>query len=120
MRSVAARHGLDAVIVPLRPIWKERYPLVPIERYMAWTRPDGSPFDPWIRVHTGLGAAILKSAPRSLKIVGRVEEWEAWTQMDFPESGDYVIPLGLALLSVDRAADIGTYFEPNVWIRHRV
>ena len=120
MRSVAARHGLDAVIVPLRPLWKERYPLVPIERYVQWTRPDGSPFDPWIRVHTGLGAAILKPAPRSLKIVGRVEEWEAWTQMEFPESGDYVIPQGLALLSVDRAAGIGTYFEPNVWIRHRV
>ena len=40
--------------------------------------------------------------------------------MDFPESGDYVIPQGLALLSVDRVAGIGTYFEPNVWIRHRV
>ena len=120
MRSVAARHGMDAVIVPVRPLLKERYPLVPIERYVEWTRPDGSPFDPWIRVHTGLGAAVLKPAPRSLKIVGRVEEWEAWTQMDFPESGDYVIPQGLALLSVDRVAGIGTYFEPNIWIRHRV
>jgi hypothetical protein len=120
MRLVAARNGMDAVIVPLRPVLKDRYPLVPIERYVGWTRPDGSPFDPWIRVHTGLGAAILKPAPRSLKIAGRVEEWEAWTQMAFPESGDYVIPQGLALLSVDRVAGIGTYFEPNVWIRHRV
>jgi hypothetical protein len=118
MRSIAARHGMGAVIVPLRPVLKERYPLVPIERYVQWARADGSPFDPWIRVHTELGGAILKPAPRSLKITGSVQEWEAWTQMAFPESGDYVIPQGLALLSVDRAAGMGTYFEPNVWIHH--
>ena len=103
-----------------RRVLKERYPLVPIERYVAWKRPDASPFDPWIRVHAGLGGKILKPAPQSLKIVGRVQEWESWTQLDFPESGEYVIPQGLALLAVDRIADLGTYFEPNVWIQHQV
>ena len=28
-------------MAPVRPTWKERYPLVPIERYAAWRRPDG-------------------------------------------------------------------------------
>jgi hypothetical protein len=40
--------------------------------------------------------------------------------MAFPESGDYVIPQGLALLSVDLTAGVGTYFEPNVWMHHDV
>jgi hypothetical protein len=31
---------------------------VTIERYARWTRPDGTPFDPWMRVHTQLGARI--------------------------------------------------------------
>lgn len=28
----AASHGLGRLIGPLRPVWKERYPLVPIDR----------------------------------------------------------------------------------------
>jgi hypothetical protein len=36
--------------------------------------------------------------------------------MVFPESGRYVIPGGLAPLSVDRGEDIGRYWEPNVWM----
>jgi hypothetical protein len=40
--------------------------------------------------------------------------------MEFPESGEYVFPEGLAPLAVDREADLGRYWEPNVWMRHRV
>ena len=41
MRDLAVRHGLTALIAPVRPNWKERYPLVPIEEYATWTRADG-------------------------------------------------------------------------------
>ena len=118
--AIAAAHGLGGVIVPLRPVLKDRYPLTPIERYIRWQRPDQSPFDPWIRVHTGLGGSILKAAPRSLKITGSVSEWESWTQMAFPETDNYVIPRGLSTVSIDREADVGTYFEPDVWLHHAV
>ena len=50
---------------PFRPSWKERYPLVPIERYAAWRRADGLLFDPWMRVHERLGASVLKAEPVS-------------------------------------------------------
>jgi hypothetical protein len=40
--------------------------------------------------------------------------------MAFPESGDHVFPAGSATLTVDRETDIGTYWEPNVWITHTV
>lgn len=43
--------GLASVIAPVRPTWKERCPLIPIERYVEWRRDDGSHFDPWIRTH---------------------------------------------------------------------
>ncbi len=39
--------------------------------------------------------------------------------MAFPESGRYVFPGGLALLHVDREADTGLYYEPNVWVAHQ-
>ena len=120
LRWVAVEHGFGAVIVPLRPVWKERYPLVAIERYLTWTRGDGLPFDPWLRLHVRLGATVVKGAPHSLRITAPVADWEGWTGMAFPESGDYVFPHGLAVVSIDREVDRGTYYEPNIWVCHRV
>jgi hypothetical protein len=118
MVEIARRHGLDELIAPVRPSWKERYPLTPIDRYARWTREDRLPFDPWMRVHARLGAEILRVEPRSLRITGTVAEWESWTGLPLPESGEYVFPRGLATLAVDREADVGRYWEPNVWMRH--
>jgi hypothetical protein len=120
MRELTEAHGLTNLIAPVRPSWKERYPLTPIDRYVAWTRDDGLPFDPWIRVHIRLGGEILQTEPHSLRITGTVAEWEQWVGMRFPESGEYVFPQGLAPLTVDVDADLGSYWEPNVWMRHRV
>lgn len=120
MAQLASSHGLKALIAPVRPSQKHLYPLVPIDRYAHWTLEDRLPFDPWVRVHARLNGRILKSAPRSLRITGTVDEWEAWTGMSFPESGRYVFPQGLAPLSIDRERDRGRYHEPNVWIRHRL
>ena len=120
MKAIAVREGFDALLAPLRPSWKERYPLTPIDRYAAWTRDDGLPFDPWLRVHVRIGAEILEPEPESLRITGSVEDWESWTGMAFPESGTYVFPHGLAPLEVDREDDAGRYWEPNVWMLHHV
>ncbi|MBA2536452.1 MAG: GNAT family N-acetyltransferase [Actinobacteria bacterium] len=118
MRSIAKANGLSNVIAPVRPSWKERYPLAAIERYARWTRADGLPFDPWIRTHIRLGGEILRPEPESLRITGTVAEWEEWTTMRFPESGTYVFPHGLAPLMIDRESDHGSYWEPNVWMLH--
>ena len=118
MRELAGRLGFADLIAPVRPNWKDRYPLTPIEEYARWTRQDGLPFDPWMRVHSRLGADLLAVAPESLRISGPVDEWERWIGLPLPASGLYVIPGGLAPLRVDREADLGLYFEPNVWMRH--
>ena len=118
MRALAAGHGWAQLIAPVRPNWKARYPLTPIQRYAAWTRPDGLPFDPWLRVHARLGGRILRAEPESLRISGTVNDWEGWVGMAFPETGRYVFPEGLALLHVDREQDLGLYHEPNVWVAH--
>ena len=118
MRALAAEHGWAQLIAPVRPNWKARYPLTPIQRYAAWRRPDGLPFDPWLRVHARLGGRILRAEPRSLRISGTVADWEGWVGMAFPETGRYVFPEGLALLHVDRERDLGRYYEPNVWVAH--
>ena len=110
--------GLDAgVIAPVRPTWKERYPLIPIERYVEWRRDDGSHFDPWIRVHERVGGTIIAPAPESMTIRAPVSDWEEWTGMRFPDDGEYVFPGGLATLVVTDGT--GTHIEPNVWMLHR-
>jgi GNAT superfamily N-acetyltransferase len=118
MGEAARGAGLGCLLAPVRPTWKERYPLIPIERYMRWQRDDGLPFDPWIRLHHRLGAEILAAAPRSMDIPGAVAEWEEWTGMAFPESGEYVVPGALVPVTIDRERDEGRYVEPNVWMRH--
>ncbi|MBW3605882.1 MAG: hypothetical protein KY460_13455 [Actinobacteria bacterium] len=119
MRRVAAAHGLPAVIAPVRPSWKARYPLVPIAQYVTWRRADGMLLDPWMRVHERLGARMGPPLPRSLRITGTVAEWEQWTQLSLPASGRYVFPEGLGPLHVDREADHCEYWEPNVWFIHQ-
>lgn len=116
MASVARAAGLATLVAPVRPNWKARYPITPIESYAAWRRSDGLPFDPWMRVHARLGASVLRAEPRSLEITRPVIEWERWTDMRFPEDGTYVFPAGLAPLTVH--GDIGQYWEPNVWMQH--
>jgi hypothetical protein len=120
MKAIAARRGFPSLIAPVRPTLKSRYPLAPMERYIGWTRPDGSPFDPWLRTHWRLGAATLAVAPRSMLVTGTVTEWEAWAGMAFPDSGDYVVPGALAPVRIDRERDCGRYEEPNVWMHHPV
>jgi hypothetical protein len=71
-----------------------------------------------MRVHERLGARVSTPLPESLRITGTVGEWESWTGMVFPETGTYVFPEGLAPLDVDRTADRGSYWEPNVWMIH--
>lgn len=120
MSALAAQAGFTDLIAPVRPNLKERYPTIAIERYAHWTRVDGQPFDPWMRVHTRLGAKTGPTIPRSMHISGTVADWESWVQMAFPETGDYVFPAGLAAVHIDRERDAGDYWEPNVWMIHPV
>ena len=96
---------------------KSSYPLAPFDRYIRWRRDDGSPFDPWLRAHWRLGAQFLKAMPESLIVVGKVSEWEDWTGMSFPESGEYVVPGALQPVAIGREREIGRYTDPNLWMR---
>jgi hypothetical protein len=120
MRDTARAHGLADLVAPVRPSRKGAYPLTPIERYLDWTLPDGRPFDPWLRVHVGLGGRVLGICPASMVITGTVAEWEEWTGMRFPDSGPYVIPGALVPVEIDHEQDQGRYVEPNVWVHHRL
>jgi GNAT superfamily N-acetyltransferase len=118
MRDVAGGHGLLELIAPVRPTLKERYPLIPIERYVEWRREDGTHFDPWIRIHEHAGGEVLRAAPESMVIEAPATDWEDWTGLRLREDGTYVVEGMLAPLEVRDG--VGRHVEPNVWMRHRL
>jgi GNAT superfamily N-acetyltransferase len=120
MKALAARYGCTSLIAPVRPTLKTDYPLIPLRDYIQWTRPDGQPFDPWLRVHLRLGAEILQVADSTMVIEAPVAKWEAWTGLTFPGSGHYLVPGALQPVAIDRKIDCGRYDDPNVWVRHAV
>jgi GNAT superfamily N-acetyltransferase len=120
VKGAAAARGLDLLMVPVRPTRKSAYPLTPMERYLRWTGDDGSPFDPWIRVHWRAGASVVGICQDSMRVTGSVSDWEEWTAMRFPETGEYIVPGALVPVSISAEQDQGRYVEPNVWMLHKI
>ena len=118
MKRVARDYGIKHIALPLRPILKHLYPLIPMEEYMVWTNQKGEPFDPWIRVHVKAGGRIISVCQQSMTIQGRVNEWQNWTGLSFQSSGLYIIEKALSPVYIDLEEDFGEYVEPNVWIIH--
>jgi GNAT superfamily N-acetyltransferase len=118
MRRNAARLGFRALVAPVRPNGKHRYPELPMVEYINWMRDDGLPVDPWLRVHVQAGAHIVGVAPRSMTIIGTTGEWRSWTGLPFDRPGPVIVPQGLVPVQCDPASGVATYVEPNVWVHH--
>ncbi len=118
MKALADRQGCRSLIAPVRPTWKSRFPLEPMDRYVERRQPDGSPFDPWLRVHWRLGALPLGLAPATVTVAGTIKEWREWTGLAFPASGSYVVAGALQPVHIDRERDLGRYEDPNYWMAH--
>jgi hypothetical protein len=70
-------------------------------------------------VHWRAGASVIGVCPQSMRITGSVSDWEDWTGMRFPETGEYIVPGGLVPVSISTEQDQGLYMEPNVWMLHK-
>ena len=120
MRSIAESKGFKNLVAPVRPNQKSKYPLISIDDYIKWTNDEGLPFDAWLRVHARAGAKIIKPCHGAMTIRGSRAEWEEWTGLKFPQSGEYVIPGALNPMEMNIEQDEGVYIEANVWMVHTV
>lgn len=118
VKQLANEQGFATMIVPVRPAFKSRYPLVSMNEYIAWKRSDGSPFDPTIRYHCKAGATVMKTAAKAMTVIGTVADWENWTEMRFAESGEYIVDGALKPVLIDLASDHGWYEDPFLWMHH--
>jgi len=119
VRAVSKAKDLQALIIPVRPSEKSKYPLTSIDDYITWKNEEELPFDAWIRVHVRLGGKIIKTCHESKTIRGTRAEWEEWTGLKFPQSGEYVLADALVPLEMNVERDEGIYIEPNVWMVHK-
>jgi GNAT superfamily N-acetyltransferase len=120
MADIGRKNHFKRLVIPVRPSLKKSYPLTDIQKYILWKREDRLPFDPWLRVHFRLGAELIKVCNKAMLIEGSIKDWSKWTGMIFPESGKYIIPGALSPVEFDLEKDIGTYTEPNVWVKHEL
>lgn len=120
MRLIGQSRGFKHLVAPVRPSQKSAYPLTSIDDYIRWTDDEGLPFDAWLRVHARMGAKIVKPCHNAMTIPGTRLEWEAWTGMKFPQSGQYAIPGALNPMEMNLEKDEGIYIEPNVWMVHEI
>ena len=95
-KTLAKKHNLKAVVVPLRPTLKYKYPHVSFSDYYKWTQGKSHqsgfvwggekdmrnekplPFDPWLRKHIRMGARAIKLAPTSFSVEGTADKWQDW------------------------------------------
>lgn len=121
MKDNAKRLGFKLLVAAVRPNMKKLYPLISLQDYITWTLKDGvTPFDHWLRVHWRAGGVISHIAHHSYPIQGTIAEWEEWTNLQMPVSGQYIINGGLVPVQIDYETGMGYYDEPNVWVIHKL
>ena len=120
MGAIGKSKGFRHLVVPVRPNQKSQYPLTSIDDYITWKNPEGLPFDAWLRVHARVGGRIIKPCHEAMTIRGSRADWEAWTEMKFPQSGEYYVPGALNPVAMNIEKDEGLYIEPNIWMVHEL
>jgi len=119
-REHAGSLGYEHLLAPIRPTAKHLEPDTPMAEYVARTRPDGTPHDPWLRTHLRVGGRLVKVCPAAMTIAGSLAEWREWTGLPFDRSGPAPVPFALNPVHVSTENDYAVYVEPNVWIHHPV
>ena len=120
MKEICFDYNFKYLIIPVRPTFKCKYPLIELSEYINWVDKDGTPFDPWLRVHLKQGGKMIKVADKSMTIKGTIADWEKWTGVTFPASGKYIVDGALSPISIDYDTNVGVYYDPNIWILYEI
>jgi len=120
LRENVRRYGFRDLFAPVRPTRKAQFPEVSMDTYLARTRDDGLPEDPWLRTHVRAGGTVVGVAPTSMTVTGTVQQWRRWTGLPFDRSGPVIAPGALAPVHCHLLEGYAAYVEPNVWVHHRI
>lgn len=110
--------GFDTMIAPVRPTRKHESPFTPMDEYILKRTERGELYDPWLNLHHQAGGKIVNVCSESVCVRATLGKWREWTGLPLQASGDRLLPQGLVPLKVDTEGNVGTYSEPNVWVRY--
>jgi len=113
--SLSKNKGYKKFVIPIRPTWKNKYPLIPMAKYIKWKKAD-KVFDPWIRTHLNCGAKIVKICGRSMTFRGSIKDWQEWAGTYIPETGEYIVEGALRPVKMNVEKNSGLYYDENIWI----
>ncbi len=116
MKEIGKSQGFSCIALPVRPTLKRQFPFLSMEEYINQKDNGGLPFDPWLRVHTKLGATLIGPCNESMYVSGSIEDWSQWTGLKIDSPGIYAIEGALLSITVDTMNDTISYYEPNVWM----
>ena len=116
--ELAKAKGFRAVVAPVRPSAKAQHPWVPISEYVSWTDEKGRIYDPWLRSHLSAGGQLIGPCERSMVVHEPIGFWENWSNQRFDASGAFALKGTLVPVKIDLEGRIGTYEEPNIWVRY--
>jgi hypothetical protein len=119
-KLISKNNQMHWVIAPVRPSQKDKYPLEQLDIYLNRKTENGDMYDPWVRAHINLGAEILNICSESVIVKASPKKWHEWTGIAFEKSGDYILSKGLVPMKMDLEKNVGSYIEPNVWVRYRL
>ena len=69
-----------------------------------------------MRVHIKLGAEKIKCCPNSYCVKASLKKWEEWLGVQYHQAKKFLPTQALNPVIIE--GDIGTYIEPNVWVKH--
>jgi hypothetical protein len=118
-KELAVDFGFNTVLAPVRPTQKSKFLEMPMDEYIEKKSREGEIFDPWLRTHVKLGGEILNVCSQSVIVKATLSKWQEWLGHPIQNTQDLQLPMGLSLLKVDAANNIGFYVEPNIWVRYR-
>jgi hypothetical protein len=118
-KAVTKELGFSTLIAPVRPVRKSEFPNLTMAEFLEKRTDANEIFDPWLRTHSKLGGEILNVCNESVVITATVKKWREWTGLALTQSGDYPLAGALAPLHVELEKNLGTYREPNIWVRYR-
>ena len=117
-KAVTLDLGFKEMIAPVRPTLKQDFPEQTLDEYIQKRDEKNEVFDPWLKLHVRLGGEVLNVCHESVIINATIKKWSQWLSAEFHQSGKYILPMGLAPLDINLEKNIGTYVEPNVWVRY--
>jgi hypothetical protein len=141
LKCTAARMSLKTLIAPLVPPQRRvlAYASMPFEAFAYLKRADGEYQDHWIRLHTRMGARVLKCAPSSRRYIMPIKEFMEDVQPlrvklgdevkvfeigDLSATGEYLVQSevldGWQKIFVVTEYDFVLFDQGGLWVEHLV